>query len=981
MADLHRTPESKDDAFEELLVRLLDAVEASGPAALEALCAEHPEHAARLRAHAQRLSDFGMLAADAPQRVAGGLPERLGDYRPLRRIGAGGMGNVWVAEQVALKRRVALKLIRPEQLWFAGARERFAREVHAIGKLQHPGIVPVHDAGETAGLPWLAMELVDGASLDEVLAALGDREPASLTGADLEAAVQRIVAGRRDAESASPAASSTRPALFTGSWVSACLRIARAVADALVHAHERGVLHRDVKPSNVMLTPDGRALLLDFGLARSDDAVRMTQDQSQLGSPAYMSPEQVRGERDVDARTDVWSLGVLLCEMLMLRTPYADESAERTRALVLEAKAPPIRRRDPSVPRDAEIVCLAAMNGERDRRYATMRAFAVDLDNLLELRPVNARPPSPLVVTKRWVQRRPAAAIGAIAGVLVLVVAPTMFWLQQRAANTRIREALRTAEHHRDREAKAREQAQRDRDAAREVVQRWLLRVGAEELVDAPHMQSLRRDLLGAARTYHERFLVEAGDDPDLLEQATESAVQLATVRSELGETSTAGEAATRAVALAERLFAVRGHDRAALSLLAQAKARLAACEHAAGRLDAARAAIVSALPLQREALSIDPADTDARLETVSLLRLGALVANGLDLEDEAAARYEEIRDVFAIDDENPATTPSGLLQMAVAAAADEAYFALRRGNTDDARRAAERVLAWHASADANSLTSIERIAVARAFDVAARVHRATGDLEQAEAFARRCIEEAQAVLVDLPQHANALRVAAGGLNGLALVVGADPARRAEARGLLERSIATMRRLIALDTAVVEPRINLATSLANLGSMRMEADDLDGAGAAFAEAAELAQAGHEQLPTNAEAARTLHSTVWFAGQLAGRRHDHRAQVDAARQLAALQPDDARTQRIAGALIAEACNTISVDAALSARDRDSLLAERRGEAIALLRRAAELGCTDHAYLATHAHFAVLRDTPGFAEIVAQMAANGERRDAR
>jgi len=971
-------PDPTNDTFEDLLVRVVDAMETDGAAGAEAVCAAHPEHAARLRSHVRRLTEFGLLAGNDANGAVAGLPERLGDYRPLRRIGGGGMGNVYVAEQTSLGRRVAIKLIRPEQLWFTGARARFEREVHAIAKLQHPGIVPVYDAGETAGLPWLAMELVEGAPLDELLTVLAARRAVeSLTGADLEKAVEEIVARRREPGApASNQPSSTRAAVFTGTWVNACLRIARAVADALVHAHDRGVLHRDVKPSNVMLTPDGRALLLDFGLAQADGAVKLTQDRSQLGSPAYMSPEQIRGEADLDARTDVWSLGVTLYELLALRAPFADESAERTRTLVLEARPRSVRRCNETVPRDVEIVCHTAMSAERDRRYPTMRAFATDLDNLLELRPVHARPPTPWLLLRRWVQRRPAAAIAVLAAVLLLVVAPTVFWLQQRSANESIREALATAERHRDREQKAREQAQRDRDAAREVVQQWLVRVGSEELVDAPHMQQLRRDLLGAARSYHERFLAESGDDPALLAQAAESTIQLATIRIELGEQSRCADVVARGVELAAKLVDLRGRDAASLALLAEAKSRAASLDHAAGRLDAAHATIAEAVALMRESFTLE-ANSDHRRDLISLLRTAALVANALHREDEVVAHHAAIRELATLDDD----LPRSVRQMAVAAAADEAYFHLRAGRADAADVAAQRVIEWRAEADENDLSSIERIAAARAFDVAGRIARAGGDRATGERLARRCVAEAELVLEDLPEHANALRLVAGGLNSLAFAIASDPNRRTEAEATYERSIATMRKLIAVDSAVVEPRINLATSLVNLGSMRMDRGDLDAAKTLLIEAADLAASGHSAIPTNVEAPTTLHNAVWFLGQLAGKQRDHRGQADAALRLAALRPDEARTQRIAGALLAEACALVAADRALPDDERRTLLAARQTDSLRLLSRAADLGCTDHGYLATHAHLAAVRDLPGFAEIVARMTANEERQRAR
>src|SRR4030095_13383752 len=168
----------------------------------------------------------------------------LGEFRLLRKLGGGGMGLVFLAEQSSLGRRVALKLIRPEHVYFPGARERFRREVEAVARLAHPSIVPVFTVGEDNGLPYFAMEHVEGSSLAEILHAIGDRPPASLTGRSLSEAIAERASERGEGAPADASASSFDARMFSGSWVESCLRIARQIAEALEHAHLRGVLHR-----------------------------------------------------------------------------------------------------------------------------------------------------------------------------------------------------------------------------------------------------------------------------------------------------------------------------------------------------------------------------------------------------------------------------------------------------------------------------------------------------------------------------------------------------------------------------------------------------------------------------------------------------------------------------------------------------------------------------------------------------------------
>src|SRR5690606_18288686 len=226
-------------------------------------------------------------------------PERLDDFRLLRRLGGGGMGVVYEAEQMQFGRRVALKVIRPELLFFEGARERFQREVDAIAKLSHPAIVPVLASGEHDGVPYFVMELLSGATAEEACAALRGRDPSELEGSALRGVVDR---GGQTDETAEA---------FHGPWWQVCTRFAHQVALGMRHAHLRGIVHRDLKPSNVMLTPHGQAIVLDFGIAQVGTGRELTRSGATPGSPAFMSPEQIRGD-STDERTDVYSLAATL---------------------------------------------------------------------------------------------------------------------------------------------------------------------------------------------------------------------------------------------------------------------------------------------------------------------------------------------------------------------------------------------------------------------------------------------------------------------------------------------------------------------------------------------------------------------------------------------------------------------------------------------------------------------------------------------
>jgi WD40 repeat protein/serine/threonine protein kinase len=408
--------------IEELVVRCLERLETEGQEVVERLCRQRPDLARELRARVERLREMGMLEPGILQ-GARSFPEQLGEFRLIRRIGGGGMGEVYLAQQESLGREVALKVVRPELLFFSAMRRRFRREVSAVARLQHSGIVPVYGAGEEQGLPYFTMERLDGCTLAELLQELQGRSPEQVTGRDVERVLALLSEERQEAP---------HPSIFDERWPAICMRLVAQVALALEHAHGRGVLHRDVKPSNVMLTHDGRALLIDFGLAAADWDPGQTRTGTQPGSLAYMSPEQVRGDRGaVNRRTDVYSLGVTLYELLTLRPPYFSEtSAEAVRAQILRGDPRSPRALNRAVPRDAGIVCLKAMDPDPRRRYARAADMARDLQSVLDDRAIVASPSGWGLRARRWIQRHPTLSV---ATVLIVAAAAVFIWNQQVA--------------------------------------------------------------------------------------------------------------------------------------------------------------------------------------------------------------------------------------------------------------------------------------------------------------------------------------------------------------------------------------------------------------------------------------------------------------------------------------------------------------------------------------------------------------------
>ncbi|MEM6671842.1 MAG: protein kinase [Planctomycetota bacterium] len=399
-------------AVADLVFEFLECIEdpsAEPTAVLETLCDRWPSQAERLRKAVHQLAGTGLLhgAADDASGSADPASVEISGYRLLRPLGSGGMGVVHVAQGRNGEPPVALKMLRPDLYTDHEAASRFRREIEVAAQLDHPNIVRIVDRGTDEGdRPFLAMELHDGGTLDRVVAALvsAQETPRDALG------LLRVLAG--------PDLSMRVPKSLQGDWWQVVIRIVREVARALAHAHARGVVHRDVKPSNVLVTPMGRTLLLDFGLASLRGSGRLTVTGTKLGSLPYMSPEQVTGEGAVDARVDVYALAVTAYELLTLRLPFAQQDPDKLAvAITRGSHAPPSRlleRVPADVARDIDAVLECAMDVEPARRYASADAFAAELTAILERRPVVARPPSLTFRAGRWLRRRPfvAATIG-----------------------------------------------------------------------------------------------------------------------------------------------------------------------------------------------------------------------------------------------------------------------------------------------------------------------------------------------------------------------------------------------------------------------------------------------------------------------------------------------------------------------------------------------------------------------------------------
>jgi serine/threonine protein kinase len=339
---------------------------------------------------------------------------QIGHYSLIDEIGRGGQATVFLAEDSRLKRRVALKVLSESASSAEETLRRFRREAELASRLDHPGICAVYEAGVEGGVAFIAMRLIEGESLAKRIGRLASRDTPGRESVDLESGVTQ-----RDG--VAPASSSVPRPKLTRDEIVANAAIVEKVARALHAAHETGVVHRDIKPANIMVTPEGEPVLLDLGLARddSDDHQTLTRTGDVFGTPAYMSPEQLTGQRiRADRRTDVYALGATLYEAVTLRRPFEAPTREALYQAILADNPADARRINPRIPSELKVVIETALEKNRNRRYQTALALAEDLARIRKHEPILAKPPGPILRFRRWAQRRPAT-VAIVAGILV----------------------------------------------------------------------------------------------------------------------------------------------------------------------------------------------------------------------------------------------------------------------------------------------------------------------------------------------------------------------------------------------------------------------------------------------------------------------------------------------------------------------------------------------------------------------------------
>ena len=411
------------------------------------------------------------------------LPDSIGRFRIIEEIGKGGFGIVLKARDELLNRDVALKIPRVETLVSDDSQKRFEREARAAGALSHPAIVPIFESGRIGPASYIAFAFCEGVSLDTWM------KMSETTNSELAA------------------------------------KMVAKLADALSHAHSRGVIHRDVKPSNIMISAVqqcGETELLtslkitDFGLAAlTNEDESLTVDGALVGTPAYMSPEQAQGELEGGATIDIYSLGIVLFQLITGDVPFKGKSNLAVLKAITDVPAPSPKRINPDVPDDLAAICLKCLEKKPEYRYESACDLSDDLHRFLSRRPIRARRPSALRRLKLWYERNPFTAILSLLLLASLVIGfvATLHQYRESQANLNF--------------------ADSNFKQAKATVDELLARAMSVELKTQP---AVRKEMLQTVSRFYQQFIGQNQDVPDLDYDFAVSHRNLAKIDREFGK-------------------------------------------------------------------------------------------------------------------------------------------------------------------------------------------------------------------------------------------------------------------------------------------------------------------------------------------------------------------------------------------------------------------------------------------------------------
>ncbi len=431
---------NKEQVIEQAVQKFVDAQLQGHRLNIDEFVKQYPDVEEQLRQKIQNLQKIDglfnclMQADDSDYREAviehDLIGKRLGDFEIVNLIGTGGMGAVFLARQVSLDREVALKVISDISGARAKSLERFKREAKVLAKISYPHIVSIYEVGEEGPYSYFAMEYVQGVSLDKILASIRNA-PSDAKASEV---MRKCLEDKSSIQEREYAKSRQKDgAEIDTDYIVGISKIIISIASALENAHSKGILHRDVKPSNILIDSNGTPKLVDFGLARAESQQAITVTGEFFGTPSYVSPEQIRRPDTVDCRSDVYSLAATYYECLTLRPPFEGNTVNETLTRVISREAVPPKKFCPRLSTDFNTVLLHALEKLPEDRYQTAADFAADIEHVLEFKPITAKRPSITRRTYKIIRRNPVRTVTVLVAIIatIIVIALTVFYVRE----------------------------------------------------------------------------------------------------------------------------------------------------------------------------------------------------------------------------------------------------------------------------------------------------------------------------------------------------------------------------------------------------------------------------------------------------------------------------------------------------------------------------------------------------------------------
>ena len=332
--------------------------------------------------------------------------KKLGEYVILQEIGRGGMGIVFLGIHPGLSRLTALKILPPTFMADKESLDNFQNEAKVIAKFNHPNIVPVYSISQEKGLYYIAMGYIDGPSLKQTIEVLPkDKQAHNLKAID----IKNITNIKNKASSEQSITLKRKPEFWDKSYFQFVATMGSEIADALSYVHENGIVHGDLKPSNILLTNDAIPMVVDFGLARDITKDVLSTSKEFTGTLAYAAPERIK-ENIINEKVDIWSLGVILYESLTLKNPFSENTVKKTAEKILKSCPLPLRHYNKRIPIELEAIVLKCLENKPENRYESVKELSKDLNNYLESRPIKAKPDWIIKRTKKAIIRKPVIA-------------------------------------------------------------------------------------------------------------------------------------------------------------------------------------------------------------------------------------------------------------------------------------------------------------------------------------------------------------------------------------------------------------------------------------------------------------------------------------------------------------------------------------------------------------------------------------------